>query len=77
MSEIINCEETVPNIDECIKQNLTTGSHPVHWFDDFMPTDKKAARFTTSSERITIDNMEEYKSIDLQCRRKGSKLPIL
>ena len=34
--EIRNCEDTVPNIDWCIKHNLTTDYHPAHWFDDFI-----------------------------------------
>ena len=39
--EIQNCEDTVPNIDWCIKQNLKTDSHPAHWFDAFIPIGKK------------------------------------
>ena len=36
-----NCEGTMTNIDWCIKQNLTTDSHPDHWFYAFMPIEKK------------------------------------
>ena len=64
MYEMRNCEDTVPNIDWCIKHNLTPNYHPYHWFDDFIPIEK-AARFTISSERSTIDNLEEHKSSDL------------
>ena len=35
--EMRNCEDTVLNIDWCIKHNLTTDYHPDHWFDSFMP----------------------------------------
>ena len=41
MYEIRNCEDTVPNIDFSIKQNLTSDYHPAHWFDYFMPIEKK------------------------------------
>ena len=61
MYEMRNYENTVPNIDWCIKQNLTNDSKTSHWFDNFMPIGKKAARFTTSSERSTIDNRENKK----------------
>ena len=37
MHEMRNCEDNVPKIDWWIKQDLTTGSHPDHWFDVFMP----------------------------------------
>ena len=75
--EMRNCEDTVPSIDWCIKHNLTTDSHPDHWFDDFMPIMKKAAIFTTSSERSTIESMGEYKSSAIQFRIWGSTVPIL
>ena len=77
MYEIRNCEDTVPNIDLCIKHNLTTDSCPAHWFNAFMPIVGKAEIFTKSSQRSTIDNMEEYKSSALHCRIWGNTVPIL
>ena len=41
MYEIRNCEDTVPNIYLCIKHNLSTNYHPVHFFDAFIPIGKK------------------------------------
>ena len=44
--EMQNCEDTLPNIDWCIKHNLTPDSHPSCWFDAFIPIKKKRQYFT-------------------------------
>ena len=55
-----NCEDNAPNIDWCITHNLTTDSLTLPI--GLMPIGEEEARFTTSSECSTIDNIDEYKS---------------
>lgn len=41
MYEKTRCTETVPNIDWCDRHGLSLESHPVHWFDAFLPCKNK------------------------------------
>ena len=77
MYEMRNCEYTVPEIDWCIKQNLTNDSKPAHWFDNFMPIRKKRQDLPQIVSVAQLITQKNKKSSALQFRIRRSTVPIL
>ena len=61
-------EETVPSLDFCDKHHLDLDSHPVEWFQAFVP--KKNKRHTTAS-RFTMENVLSWTNTKARMNNAG------
>lgn len=70
--ETAPCNETVPNIEWCKAHNLDVKSHPVEWFEAFLPIrNKRGVTNAYASNAFSMENVLSWTNTKAQMQNAG------
>ena len=64
-------EDTTPNINWCKSKGLDLDSHPVHWFDAFLPVKNKRGDNSYTMSNFSIENALSWTNTKAQMMNAG------